>query len=138
MIPSVDLLPDVWGELVRTASEPPKSAVIEETPAPAGEAAHNGPPSVASDLTVFLRKAKGRRVHIGPRFCSRCLEDRDLPNQRYCKACRKAYRQERQKAAKHSVLFHGPAGESVSFHDEVAARIFQIGAIHKELNGDSA
>jgi hypothetical protein len=130
MTRSIDLLPDVWGELVR--GEP-----VTVVPAPATEVAQSSR-SAASDLNVFLHKAKGRRVHIGPRFCSRCLEDRDLPNQRYCKACRRAYRQERQKAAKHSVLFHGPAGESVSFHDRVAARIFQIGAIHKELNGDSA
>ena len=64
---------------------------------------------VIRDLIGFLqdRKVRGvRHVHIGPYFCSRCLEPRDLPNQRYCSFCRRIDRWERHEMRNSSVSFH--------------------------------
>ena len=73
--------------------------------------------SIGAELVAFIRAEHARgvkrvRIHVGPEWCPRCLEDCDLPTQRYCKECRRKFREERKSSTILGVLFHSDAFQS--------------------------
>lgn len=65
----------------------------------------------ANLMAIFAGKRV--RLHVGPRYCSRCDEPCDLKTHRYCKECRRASieksRDYRERTSILAILFHTPA-----------------------------